>query len=653
MDDLVKPNTDDETVSTASSLKTADVHQEIERRLSEHPAELAKVTGMEGDVVRDPKMSFGQSSLTFKDVSFSIKLRDGSRKQILAPTSGHFEPGTLVALMGPSGCGKTTLLDILAGTKTSPHEGTIHVNGRPRDGLWPRISTYVPQSDIMPATWTVKEAVLFNSRLKGNMPQKLNEHFRNEFVDMMLKDLGLYEVRDTMIGDGRMRGISGGQKRRVTLARGFAGRGQIVFADEPTSGLSATDAEACVKVMRLRAKKMGVTTIVVIHQPRIEVAKLFDHLMLFTSGPGRCVYSGSMAAAIPYWEAVGYPVPQFANPTDHFLDMVTPGAPGNQVDTFVQYFDKHQKPSTEAIVNTNLNNQGLSALDMLQGLHQQYEKTLGKLPPVNKSKYARSFRHQLMYVFRRKLTLDLRDKRGILTEYVMSLFKAIIMGIGFTGIGNEPAQLQLAFVYMLILAVAMSGMQKMPKLVEERTVMKLETSDALYTELAYIISVALINTSFALGANLVFISVMFAFAGMDWAIFGPFVMWATLGFVCFDSIFSLVAAIAKDSQSAQATAIPFLLLFVMYNGFSITKAACPSFMQWALHISPAAYSIEAIAIACEELSTGEAHDQWTRVNVLYQFEDNRYTALAVMGTLVVACRLGQFICLQKLNKIAR
>merc|ERR1712014_30930 len=213
------------------------------------------------------------------------------------------------------------------------------------------------------------------------------------------------------------------------------------------------------------------------------------------------------------------------------------------------------------------------------------------------------------------------------------------------------AQLQLAFMYMLLLSVAMSGMQKMPQLVDERTVMKMETSDALYTEGAYIITVAVINTIFSVGANALFVTVMFLFSGMSFELFGPMLLWASLAFICFDSLFALISAIAKDSQSAQATALPFLLLFVIYNGFSITKAACPSFMQWAIRISPAAYAIEAMAVTSEELSTGVLKEQWSQVNKLYDYQDNRGVAVAVFIGLVVVCRLGQFVCLQRLNKI--
>merc|ERR1712232_683397 len=122
---------------------------------------------------------------------------------------------------------------------------------------------------------------------------------------------------------------------------------------------------------------------------------------------------------------------------------------------------------------------------------------------------------------------------------------------------------------------------------------------------------------------------MFLFSSISWDIFLPFLLWAIVSFITFDSLFAFIAAVAKDSQSAQATAVPFLLLFVMYNGFSITKAGCPVFMQWAICVSPAAYAIEAIAISCRDLSTGIAKQQWTAVVKLYEYEDNRTMAFGV------------------------
>eukprot|EP00971_Amphidinium_carterae_P139956 2773079-Amphidinium_carterae.1 len=209
----------------------------------------------------------------FQSMSGGSKLPcadDGEEKTILDTCSGYFNPGEVVALMGPSGCGKSTLLDILADKKTAGYEGDIRVNGQERDELFSRITAYVPQEDIMPEHMTVRE-----------------DEMRDRRLDMLIADLGLAHVSDTKIGGQSIRGISGGQKRRVTLLKSYVSGANIIFADEPTSGLSSTDSETCVKTMRYMAKSVGTIFIVVIHQPRLEVARLFDRLLLLTAQPGR------------------------------------------------------------------------------------------------------------------------------------------------------------------------------------------------------------------------------------------------------------------------------------------------------------------------------------------------------------------------------
>eukprot|EP00449_Zooxanthella_nutricula_P033071 CAMPEP_0198493568 /NCGR_PEP_ID=MMETSP1462-20131121/4098_1 /TAXON_ID=1333877 /ORGANISM="Brandtodinium nutriculum, Strain RCC3387" /LENGTH=232 /DNA_ID=CAMNT_0044222265 /DNA_START=35 /DNA_END=730 /DNA_ORIENTATION=+ len=187
-------------------------------------------------------MALPGASLTFKDLAFSAVLPTGESKVILEPCSGHFEPGQLVAVMGPSGCGKSTLLDMLAMKKTSPYTGQVWVNGQERNSAtFQRIAAYVGQEDRMPAHWRVREALEFNAALKCRGKRAVG------LVDSLLEAFGLAGVADTYIGGDSVRGISGGQRRRVTLARGVAAQASLLFCDEPTSGLSATDAELCVK----------------------------------------------------------------------------------------------------------------------------------------------------------------------------------------------------------------------------------------------------------------------------------------------------------------------------------------------------------------------------------------------------------------------
>ena len=136
---------------------------------------------------------------------------------ILTPCSGHFPAGKLVAIMGPSGCGKSTLLDILAGKKTSKYSGSVYLNGHPRDRLFPKVTSYVPQADVMHPHQTVIEAVRFNMRLARATPVNIKRDAAaraevEKILCMNLDALGLSKVARTKIGSESVRGCN----RRVT-----------------------------------------------------------------------------------------------------------------------------------------------------------------------------------------------------------------------------------------------------------------------------------------------------------------------------------------------------------------------------------------------------------------------------------------------------
>lgn len=314
---------------------------------------------------RDPMITDDMMvSLTWKDVSFSVEVADPHNakvkpeKVLLEQCNGHVEPGSLVAIMGPSGCGKSTLLDILAQKKTSKYNGEVYLNGHPirGDPLLRRVAAYVGQEETMPEHWTAREAVTFNARLKKSTPSSISAELQRKMIDGLLSDVGLLHVADTKIGGPTVRGLSGGQKRRLALARAMAAGPMLMFCDEPTSGLSATDAELCIRALKTLTVKWGVTILVVIHQPRIEVANLFSHLILLTSQPGRVVYNGRMSEALAHIEKVGYPVPVGANFADHFLDLVTPGAPGAQPEKFRAYYVEHVLPAVRTTCADALEN---------------------------------------------------------------------------------------------------------------------------------------------------------------------------------------------------------------------------------------------------------------------------------------------------------
>lgn len=506
----------------------------------------------------------------------------------------------------------------------------------------------------MPAHLTVKEVLKFSDNLKNSYPSDFKEEMQNEKIDMVLNDLGLHRIRKTRVGNAQIRGISGGQKRRVTLAKAYVSGASIVFADEPTSGLSSTDAEACVKTMRWIAKKFGRLFIVVIHQPRIEVANLFDHLLLLTANPGRAVYNGPMKDCSLYYEKMGYPVPNHSNPADHFLDMITPGAPKNEVDKFVMAYDKNLKPKVDVEVDKWMAIEGPDPSEILERTHESMS-SYGAMPDVRYSPYALPGYSQLKYVFVRKLKLYTRDTSGIAVEYIMAVVKALLLGLGLMRVAREPAQLQLGFVYMMVQVVSLNGMSGIAKDIDDRVMMKWDTSEALYCELPYIISSFLIKTFFGFFSNGLFICIMFLFGGFGWDVFLPIFGWTVLSWLVFDSLFGMMAALAKSSATAQATAMPLVFMFTVYNGFTVTREGVPAFMSWAIYVSPAAYTIQGVAVALSsaENHTGNQTASWDLVNQTYGFTDQTSLALSVMIGWIILFRIIQAIGLAKLNKIQK
>jgi len=610
--------------------------------------DLEHVTGEPGDVEMDPDAGEG-ACVTFRNVSFRVKKRSGETLTILDNISGHFEKGSLVALMGPSGCGKTTLLDILADKKSDPYEGTIHLNGRPRDALFSRVTTYIPQDDIMPAHLTVQEVVSFYMACKMERPQGLSRKNALYWVEERLKFMGLYEVRHTKVGNESVRGISGGQRRRLSLACGLSSAARVFFADEPTSGLSGTDAESVVRYMRLLTKKFGLTLIVSIHQPRPEVTKLFDHLLLLTSNPGRTVYNGPMRNAAKYAESVGHNVPEYSNPTDFLLDLVTPDTKMGRPQEFIDHYNENFAEEVDDLVAKNIDARRHSALEMVSEQWQRMSEEFGDMPRVRNVVFGVRFRRQFSLVFRRQVLMSWRDPLGVGMELGVSLGQSVVIGIAYWNVGTKESYNQVLFIFMMVMTVSLVGLKVMPKLIDERVVVKKETSEALYSDWAYILSFSIINTIVGLVGNGLFMALVFVMSHADWEWFPCMFAWLTGLYLIMDAMYTMVAAIALDSTNAVTLALPFLTLFLLYNGFTVQQDHLPDFMKWLMELSPVAYCMEAILMMVTDLEP----DTFSQITTTLGYQHQEFKAICFMVGWWVFFRILGVICFKRLNNLQR
>ena len=178
------------------------------------------------------------ASLSFENVSYSL-----SGKQILSSVQGAAPAGQLTAIMGASGAGKTTFLDILARkNKRGVSQGDFYVNGEKiGDQDFKNIIGFVDQEDTMLPTLTVHETILTSALLR--LPKEMSRFAKEQRVYDVERQLGIYHIKDQLIGseEGKGRGISGGEKRRVGIACELVTSPSILFLDEPTSGLVSND----------------------------------------------------------------------------------------------------------------------------------------------------------------------------------------------------------------------------------------------------------------------------------------------------------------------------------------------------------------------------------------------------------------------------
>ncbi len=232
--------------------------------------------------------------------------------------------GQLIGIMGASGSGKSTLLAVLNGTM-KPHTGEVLINGinvhSEKDKI-EGIIGHVSQDDLLIEELTVFQNLYFNAKLCFS-----NYSEKRLLVSVMkiLKNLGLYEIRDMKVGSPLNKKISGGQRKRLNIALELIREPAVLFLDEPTSGLSSSDSENILDLLKELSLK-GKLIFVVIHQPSSNIFKMFDKLMITDQG-GYLIYNGNPVESIVYfkskikqasWNSADCPVCGNVNPEQVF-----------------------------------------------------------------------------------------------------------------------------------------------------------------------------------------------------------------------------------------------------------------------------------------------------------------------------------------------
>ncbi|KAI7754339.1 hypothetical protein M8C21_006027 [Ambrosia artemisiifolia] len=269
-------------------------------------------------------------TLKFEDLAYSINLQSGEAhcftsheskrtRTVLSGVSGVVRPGELLAMLGPSGSGKTTLLTALGGRLPGKTSGSITYNGQPFSSSIKRKIGFVTQDDVLYPHLTVLETLTYAAMLR--LPKNLTHEEKVEQAELIITELGLTMCRNSIVGGALIRGVSGGERKRVSIGQELLVNPSLLLLDEPTSGLDSTTALRLMGTLKGLAKG-GRSVVTTIHQPSSRLYWMFDKVVVLCDG---CpIYSGQACRVMEYLASIGF-VPGFSlmNPADFLLDLAS------------------------------------------------------------------------------------------------------------------------------------------------------------------------------------------------------------------------------------------------------------------------------------------------------------------------------------------
>ncbi|KAF7126570.1 hypothetical protein RHSIM_Rhsim11G0139200 [Rhododendron simsii] len=520
-------------------------------------------------------------SLTWEDLWVTVPDAKGSRRRpIIQGLTGYAQPGEVLAIMGPSGCGKSTLLDALAGRlgANTRQSGDILINGRTQTLAY-GTSAYVTQDETLITTLTVKEAVYYSAQLQ--LPNSMTKSEKKERAEMTIREMGLQDSMNTRIGGWGAKGLSGGQKRRVSICIEILTRPKLLFLDEPTSGLDSAASYYVMSRITKLDQREGRTIITSIHQPSSEVFGLFTNLCLLSSG--RVVYFGCANATNEFFASNGFPCPTLQNPSDHFLRTIN-----KDFDEDIEQ-GSEGKRATEEVIEILITS--FKSSDGYQEVKRQVSKICkqgGTGSSLEKSRSHASFFTQCLVLTKRSSVNMSRDLGYYWLR--LAIYVTLSLGVGTIfydiGLGNSSIQARGAMLMFIASFLTFMTIGGFPSFVEDMKVFERERLNGHYGTTAFVIANTLSAVPYLLLISLIPGALAYYLSGLRPG-FEHFLYFDSVLFTCMvlvESLMMIVASIVPNFLMGIITGAGIQGIMILGGGFFRLPNDLPKpFWKYPLH----------------------------------------------------------------------
>ncbi|KAG0700792.1 ABC-2 type transporter-domain-containing protein [Suillus ampliporus] len=540
-------------------------------------------------------------------------MRNPPMRDILSGFEGVVMPGEMMLVLGRPGSGCSTFLKTIANQRSEYHavEGEVCYDSFTPEDITRQYRgdvIYCPEDDVHFPTLTVEQTLSFAIKMRTphvRLAHQSREQFNRDVVDILVRIFGLRHARHTVVGNAAIRGVSGGEKKRVSIAEALSCRALISAWDNSTRGLDASTALEFVQALRIATDIARVTTIVSIYQAGEQLYNLFDKVCVLAEG--KMVYFGPAKEARQYFIDMGYE-PQDRQTTADFLVAVTNPSGRKVRDGFERKVPGTSEEMAAAFLASSL---GQANRDSIENYRSQYVGKPERVDAYRQSvgmehantapkrhSYTISIPMQIRAVMVRRLQIIGGDRGTSVVHLVVQIFQAIIMGTVFLNLPDATSGFfsRGGVLFFALFFGAISSMAEIPALFAQRPIVLRHYKAAMYYPFIESFAHTVVDIPFTFVVQAVFSVILYFLVGLQrtasqFFIFFLFVFFMTITMKAF---FRMVAACFKAESGATSVAGVVVVLVSLFTGYTIPKPDIPGALRWIMYINPMRYGFEAL-----------------------------------------------------------